>query len=521
MFWRITLFRILRGPKRTLLVGETLALALILLTAGYLRLQNVGQNPGWYSDEGTNLDVASHLAHEQVQYMALGQSTLLVSRLPIFETLLELAVRLWGESMATLRTLTGLLGTLSVGVLYGCVRRITGKPVLALLAAFFLAVYPQAVLYSRFGFSYNLLPPFVMLSFVGLWEYLQNGRRSALAFAAGMIGLGTLSEVWMLALVPPFGLVVLWRRWRDAWWSLPLLGLPFALYSLWMVTHVAQAFTLDMQFVFFRVSNLPLPQQLHNVVLNYTTLLSQDFWMPCAVVGFILLHPARLRNLTLLWFFLTLIILGRTIALYSLSAHYMIPLLPFVAFGTASLVHRGLPYLWWQIAGSLQSAGRLPSLFLCASVCLFLVLSPFVLSLWLDMDHVRSGFPTAIDPFLTDPAQAQQVAAYLNANIQTDDLVIVNPALSWLLHARTADMQMAIAATGEGTVHFPPNIPLDRWVYDPRLEKARYVVIDNFWTRWAIPNIPQAGAIIAQVERWPEVFQTSDFAVYHNPAWSS
>ncbi|HLY25971.1 MAG TPA: hypothetical protein VKQ72_06505 [Aggregatilineales bacterium] len=168
---------------------------------------------------------------------------------------------------------------------------------------------------------------------------------------------------------------------------------------------------------------------------------------------------------------------------------------------------------------SLKGIGQIPSLILSASTCLCLVVSPFAMSLWLEIDHVRSVFPIAIGPFLTDPAQAQQVATYLNANTQPDNLVIITPAVNWLLDARTADLQMSIAATGEGTVHFPPHIPMDRWAYDPRLDKARYVVIDNFWKRWAIPNIPQAGTIIDEVERWPEVFQTSDFALYRNPGW--
>jgi hypothetical protein len=199
----------------------------------------------------------------------------------------------------------------------------------------------------------------------------------------------------------------------------------------------------------------------------------------------------------------------------------MIPLLPFIALGTASLVYTGVLYLWCELDKTVQEIGRIPSLLLKCGALLLIVISPFAISLWLAVDHVRSIFPTAIDPFLTDPAQAEQVAAYLNANTQPHDLVIITPAASWLLNTRTADIQMSIAATGEGTVHFPQHIPPDRWVYDPRLDRARYVVIDNFWKRWAVPNIQQAGEIIAQVERWPEVFQTSDFVVYRNPGWSS
>src|SRR4051812_15267710 len=115
------------GVMPTRLSAEILILIVILIVAGYLRLANLTDNPGWYSDEGTNLDVAYHLQQGQLQYMALGQSTLMVSRLPLFESLLAGVLRLFQGGIHTLRSLTGLLGVASVGLLYLCVRQMTGK----------------------------------------------------------------------------------------------------------------------------------------------------------------------------------------------------------------------------------------------------------------------------------------------------------------------------------------------------------------------------------------------------------
>ena len=102
---------------------EVIALFLILALAAYLRLANHTDNPGWYTDEGTHLDIAQNLAHGRVQYMAINQATLLFSRLPLFELLLAGSLSLMGEGIGTLRALTGGLGVVSVGVLYGVVRR--------------------------------------------------------------------------------------------------------------------------------------------------------------------------------------------------------------------------------------------------------------------------------------------------------------------------------------------------------------------------------------------------------------
>ena len=77
--------------------------------------------------------------------------------------------------MLTLRTVTACLGVITVAVLYVTARRTTRDARLALLAALLLAIYPPAVLYSRFGFSYNLLAPLVLIAFVG-WTSTSSRR---------------------------------------------------------------------------------------------------------------------------------------------------------------------------------------------------------------------------------------------------------------------------------------------------------------------------------------------------------
>src|SRR5512135_2060729 len=93
-----------RDPLRTAVT--ILALTGVLALAAYLRLNNLADNPGWFSDEGSNLEVASHLQQGRLQYMALGESTLLVSRLPLFEGLLAAFLTVFGRDLMTLRVLT-------------------------------------------------------------------------------------------------------------------------------------------------------------------------------------------------------------------------------------------------------------------------------------------------------------------------------------------------------------------------------------------------------------------------------
>src|SRR5262249_13865506 len=123
-----------------------------------------------------------------------------------------------------------------------------------------------------------------------------------------------------------------------------------------------------------------------------------------------------------------------------------------------------------------------------SGIVFFIGIAPFTVSLSLTLNNVQNGFPTAIDPFLIRADDAIRVAQFVNTHANSDDLVIASSAMAWQLQTRTADFQMASVATGQATPHFPDDLPASRFVYDPRLENARYVVIDDLWRNWAAVN---------------------------------
>jgi hypothetical protein len=518
---------------------EVAALLLILTLAAYLRLAGNAGNPGWYADEGTHILIARSLAAGRFQYMAIGQSTLLFAKLPLFELLLALIFRLGSDGIGALRTLTGVLGVVSVGALYGCVRWAKRDPCLALLAALLLAVYPQAVLYSRFGFSYNLIVPLVLLAFLGLRGFLdsddqQNAtRRRWLACAAMAIGIGGVSDFWMFTLLVPMIAVVSTCRWRDLPWSLVLVCLPFGVYACLMLVRSPQAFLFDLGFTFSRLSRLSLWAQLKSLALNYATLISQSHWMALSIVGMFLLRPARLQRLSLLFLLFPIVGIGRTEALVSLSAHYVIPLLPFISFGVAVALREGVPYVleivhsalfsmvrswrWLPVSlGRVLVKGRLlrGSAYL---ILLAVIVSPFVTSTVYAIGQVSNGFSTVIDPFLINPQDARTAGAYLNARTAADDVIIASPGLAWVLEADTADPQMAMAFEGRATPHLPANIPADRFVFEPDYRQARFVVVDNYWYNWAVHNVAGVSAMVRELQDWPLVLKSGAIEVYRNP----
>ncbi len=488
---------------------ELTALALILILAAYLRLANVATNPAWYTDEGTHLDIARHLLNGHIQYLAIDQSWLLFSRLPLFEMLLAVLAYFNGVSMETLRILTSSLGVATVSVLYFVVRRVTHDRALAWLAALLLAIYPSAALYSRFGFSYNLLAPLVSIAFLGAYEYATHRSRRWLAVAALSIGLGAISDLWMFVLVAPLMLIVPTRNWRDTLWSLPLVLLPFGLYTALMLLTIPQAFTFDLSFVLSRLNQIPVSQQMATLWQNITTLGTQDVWMILGAIGLLLLKPPRFRWIALMFFVIPIMLLGRTTALFNLSFYYLIPLLPFIALGVAS-------FMWYGASGLANRFGPQSSRRVMAVLGTLLALA-VLLSTSRLIEQVRAGFRTDIDGFLIDPGAARAASSFVNQHIGSNDLVIGSPPFAWMLQANIADMQMPIAYRGQATPHLPGDMPSDRWAFDPSYERARFVIVDNLWRNWAVPNVPGVADMLREVAAWPIVLRSGEVVVYRNP----
>jgi 4-amino-4-deoxy-L-arabinose transferase-like glycosyltransferase len=504
-------------------------LVLIVGLAAYLRLAQLAENPPWYSDEGTEVDIAAHWLHGEMQYLAINQSTLIAARLPLFPLLLSGVFRLTGVSIISLRLFTALLGVISVLLLYTFVRVSRADRALALLAALLLAIYPEAVVYARLGFMYNLLTPLALLSAIGLWRYLDRRNRSGLALAAGSIGLGTIGALSMLIFVLPLIVIVAVRRWRDLLWSLPLVALPVALYAAFMLVTAPQAFLFDLRFTLSRLGTIPFLQQPIAIVTNIATLLARGPWLLAALAGWFVLRPGRWQWFNLLFFVLPLIALGRTSWLLGGQGfYYFIPLLPWVALGAACLLRVGVPAIWRSIeSGSRALFERWPrrqwriqtraAQMMAALAVITIVIAPLVLSTGFLAAQVQGRLPTVMDDLLIDPSAARDAADFINRETAADDLVIASPGWAWLLHAHATDFQQAVAAAGHTTPHFPGDIPPDRFAFDPRVAQAKFVAIDNAWRNWAASRIPKVAEMMRQVEQWPLARQSGNIAVYRNP----
>lgn len=507
-------------PRPALWVAEGFVLLLIIFLAGHLRLTNVAENPGWYTDETTHIDIANHRLAGETRYMLIDDSTLMFGRLPLFHILLAGYFQLspTTDHMLALRTFTGLLGVLSVGLLYAAVRR-SGGTWLALLAAFVLAIFPQAVLYSRFGFSYNLLPPLILLGVLALDRYLAGERKRWLAVSAFALGLGLIAEVWTLTLLIPF-VIIASRRPIHLLWSIPLFFAPFALYALVNLVTNSSAFLFDLSFTLSRLSPaVALSEQWANLLNNYRTLISGSVWILAGIIGLFALQPSRLRWIAVLFFVIPVALIGRTNALYNLSAYYMIPLLPLIALGVAALIRYGVSALVQAGRENLPAVNGLRGAaagIIAGGVMMFLAGALLIASVPSTLTAVQEHYITDIDPFLISPSEAKQVAAFVNGQVGAEDVIVASPVVGWQFGGQPEDFQMAVAAADHiATPHLPANIPPERLSFNPDYRQARFVVIDNLWRNWGVVFIPGLSDMMTDVQtNWRLVYELGQFTVY-------
>lgn len=498
---------------------DVLLIAVIVGIAAHLRLANNADNPGWYTDEATHIDIAQNLMDGEVRYLAINQSMLIAGRLPLFGIVLSEAMQIFGAGIDTARGVTGWLGVLSVGLLWLTTHIATKDRALALLAALMLTLYPSAVIYSRIAFSYALLTPLVILATFGLTQYWR-GSRWWLGLAALAIGVGLTSDLMIGSLLPPLLLVILARRPSDVLWALPLVAIPFGVYAGTMMLTAPDVFVYDFTHTFGRLGGLPLDEQLFNVAQNLTILLNQEFWFPLGIVGLFLIRPVHVRVIAVLMFILPLLISGRTLALFDLSFYYVTPLLPLLALGIAAIVRYGATHLYTMIPTRppvLSHAAARTAL--TGSILAVLVGLPLAFTFTQTNDQIVDGFDTEIDGFLLDAAQVRQITDHINARVDPDDVVIASVGVAWAIDANVTDFQMSVSYTGVDTVHYPGDLPLERYAFDPRYETATYAVVDNLWVHWGAVHIPEVATMLTAIETdWTLELTVGGMRVYRNPS---
>jgi len=499
----------------------------ILLLAATLRLRQLADSPGWYSDEGSNVAIAAALARGEPGYLAFGDSYFITGHMPLVLHEMAVLFRLLGVRILWARALTATLGLLTVLILFLISDRISGRAV-ALCAAGFYAVYPGAVALSRMAFTYNQLAPLVLAALYALWRAGEAGRSNRwILLAAGSVAAALVTDLAALGLFVFFVLAVAFLRPRALLWAVPLALVPLLAWGTGAAVAAGPAFLDDVRFTLRRLSP-SIPQQVVRILFSRTAL-EGDLWLALGGAGLLLIRDRRGRRIAAGFFWFALFVLARNSPLYGQASYYLIPLFPLAAWGVGEMAVKGLPRLLEGIEQTVKAGfgylrvparlQRVGATVVTASTLFLIVGAPLVSmaaeGIWMDYDLYLSRFGGT----LANPQAARAAAAHVNAHTGSEEVVLASPTIAWLIEAKTADFQMAVAATGEATQHFPAGIPRDRFRFDPRLEKAVYVVLDPLWRGWAAGQMDEVGAMVNEVEAaWQLERSFGEFDIYRNPA---
>lgn len=513
-----------------------LLLGLLVAIAALLRLLNLADNPGWDGDEGYNWSIATNLATGHVQRFALQYT--FVDHPPLFYLLGAVLMRIWTHDLIALRTLSALCGVATVPALYALAGRL-GSRRDGVLAACIYAIWPQAVLQSRWSYTYNLL---ALLLVLALWAALPRPATGMGSAASGETGLptdratqgtgmpGAWPSSWLTRSQPTLlraigagllaglalatdqeGATVAVAVCATLWWRgglrMALQGAlaaatPPAFYVGWMLASRRDAFLFDIRHTAGRVGGGGVLSQVGDLLVRAVHLLQFDPLIALGALGLLLLPRSPQR--AVLWLQAALLaLIALKVRDPSPNFRAAIPLLPLCALGVGALVGR---VLGWR-------PGRVGSR--CGSSTVQLLLVPLAVLLGLlSLAGAAARFPTAIGFSLPrSTIQAHRVADWINARTASGDLVVAMPQIAPLLSAHTAELLEAVARDGHGTAFYPAVIDPARFAYDPRLDAARFLVIDDFTRSW-IKVYPGERALVARAFRsWRIVYRRGEYVV--------
>lgn len=521
-----------------------LALPAILALAAALRLVNLASNPGWDGDEGYNYNIALNLAQGRHQMFALDFA--FVQHPPLYFALAAGLFHLIGPGMLALRLLSIIfcLGTLAllpalaramVDMTGGTPRaaRLTSMPLSAendmrasrrpsavgrrptrigLLAALAYAVWPFAALQNRFGYTYNGLAFWTVLTLLALLRYRRAGGRLwfLLCGVAAAAALTTDQEGVYLLPVLALGLGGGVAR-RVGVLALALAG-P-ALYLGVMALADRAALLFDLTHVAGRVAQGSTTFQIVSWLYNLADLMRLDPLIPLGLAGLALV-PARSARRLVLGLLAAMLLVILKVRDPNPLFRTAEPLLPLVCLGLGALGAA----LWARLDALTRGIAPARAGALALLIAALLLVSLAGSAAVVDARGAVAGFHTPIDGLLPrSTADAEAMARRLNARLHPGDVVLAMPQVSWLLHARTAEILQAVAMTGQASAFYPAGIAPRRWVYDVRPAAARFLVADGFTDAWIAQNIPER-LVVRRVERtWRLAFTQGEYRVYENP----
>jgi len=516
-----------RSQLETCLV---VALCVIVFVLGaYLRVRKISSSPGWFRDEGTYFEVTRNALQGEWRLGAVNVTFVgpYMTHPPLFFSLEAVWVSIWGNEMRYFRLFCAALGLATLLGIFLLCWRFLGKWH-ALLAGAFFALNPQIVMFNRMALPYNLYMALVLIVLYLMLEYAEGKKIVWLLLSVFFAALALLSVYYAIVLVLFVGIMVLATGKKILLPWVVLILIPLGLFFLF--ASRTAGFGEDLAGLRHDAAAGLLVQ----TVRRYLEFFRLVPFYVIGVIGICLLRRPLLRYTMLFLLVLMLhIVLRRADTMITLNTYPVIPVLPLLAVGAANLCLRFIDAARTSIASEVphQLASSIFPVhheIWIKKVITTLIVLGIIGVLWVEFNDTRQSiygrFVTPLQfGMVQNVGDAYRTAEFINAHASSDDLVLSTYTLWWLLKTRNANIPQALLKKGIHTDFYLSSFSPERFLFDPSLEKARFVVEDSFTDErmHSLPDTPHY-AIRTSIEfvraHWKKVFEAGEYRVYENPA---
>ncbi len=551
------------------------SLFIILFIALAIRLPNLEQLPHWYWDEGVNMNIAWNLINGRALWFSMRYP--FMPHPPLFFIMGGILLRLFGEEIGVMRTLSVTLGILTTILIYLLVREFPDKgagkfsaEMMAMLSALLFAIYPVAIYWNRTAFANNQLTLLFLLTMYSFRKYVQKRRWTNMKaerwlYSGSLFtGLAMITELSGFVLLPSI-FIILRNHKAERVKAILLSLIPPALFFAVMLALMPREFVHDTIFTLKRFG-ITLTSV---VILSLTSILI--YLLRAKIIGILI----RLKNLYTHLAYESLIlpresklppdrrenIAKRRLRSNAILLLILINLIPGITlippfndnalFGGVDYFSIGILGLFMIRAGDTREfllafflplfiyifflTGRTDHLiipllpFLCIGLAIFLK----EIHDYLKLFHVHSltillllSYPFAFvlyhdaSSFILGEGLVSEdikdrigVAEFINSRVEPDDIVITDSHMVRFIRCRASVLLQSIAAQGRGIAYMASDYGPERFEFDPSYGNARFIVITPKATEWLSENDKE---MLSEIQRWP-TRGVGGYIVYENP----
>jgi hypothetical protein len=369
-----------------------------------------------------------------------------------------------------------------------------------------------------------------LLVFWGLWQYWKTGKNNWIILTSVCLGLGTLVDLSAFSFYPLAALMVLIKNYKKFPLFLGFSLFPFVAYSLIMLILHQEAYIFDFQFIFNRVNN-NFGKQIVFLFVNIYELINKDIWIIFGLLGFFITKNKMFGLYSFFFFLFSFIFSARHSSMTGLSYYYFIPFFSLIIIGVSTFFQfffektRVLLETFFQkTISKLNPISKRVNQELVVNLTRYLsafIISIFlapilIFSLYKTLGELNGELNTPMNSFMVNYSEAKLASEYVNNRVNSENLVIASPAVAWMINSNHVDFQISNSYIGFPSIHLPNNIPLDRFQFNSDYRIAKYIIVDNLWTDYAIHNNIYIRAMYEEIINWPIVWSGEKIKVYKN-----